>query len=168
MVSISARPPGWVMTRSLSIKIAAPPRTRSMARAQRSSIARRRVQVGAKTQSRTASGISSAKACSRLRSECTWPSDRKGDSSERPGMRAVVFNRCGHGPRRVCNCTTIDSRTGSMAGLVTWAKRWRKNAYTGRGAWAKGASGVSSPIDQTASLPSLAMGASTIRTSSRV
>ena len=55
-----------------------------------------------------------------------------------------------------------------MGGFVTCAKRCRKNPYSGRGALASGAMGVSSPMDQMASLLSIAIGVTTIFTSSRV
>jgi hypothetical protein len=55
-----------------------------------------------------------------------------------------------------------------MAGFVTCANRWRKNPYKGRGVRASGAMGVSSPMDQVASLLSSAMGATTILMSSRL
>jgi hypothetical protein len=49
------------------------------------------------------------------------------------------------GPSRVCICKTTASRSGSMGGLVTCAKRCRKNAYTGRGARASGAAAYRRP-----------------------
>jgi len=43
------------------------------------------------------------RACSRLRRACIWPRERKGDSRESPGIRALVLSMCGQGPRRVCS-----------------------------------------------------------------
>ena len=48
-------------------------------------------------------------------------------ASETPGSGAFLSSRCGHGPSRVCNDTTQDSRNESIGGFVTWAKRCRKS-----------------------------------------
>ncbi|MCZ7525128.1 MAG: hypothetical protein M5U14_01275 [Acidimicrobiia bacterium] len=53
-----------------------------------------------------------------------------------------------------------------MGGLLTWAKRWRRKWATGRGRVATAVNGVSSPIANVGSLPSEAIGLSTIVTSS--
>ena len=99
----------------------------------------------------------------------TCPKSRGyGDFNDRPGRGAFLSRRWGHGPSRVCSETTHASRSGSIAGFVTCANLWRKYAYTGRGALARNARGVSSPIDHTASLPSAAIGCRIIFTSSRV
>ena len=103
-----------------------------------------------------------------LRSASTCPSERNGEGSESPGSGAFLSSRWGHGPSRVCSDTTHASRNGSIAGFVTCANRCRKYAYSGRGDRARNASGVSSPIDHTASLPSTAIGCRIIFTSSRV
>jgi hypothetical protein len=54
---------------------------------------------------------------------------------------------------------TARSRSGSIAGFVTWAKAWRRKAAT-----ASGAIGVSSPMLQIASCASVAIGRMTCLT----
>ena len=56
---------------------------------------------------------------------------------------------------------TSVSRSGSIAGFVTWANRWRKYAYTLCGARASGGIGVSSPMLQTVSWPAPPIGSTT-------
>jgi hypothetical protein len=102
------------------------------------------------------------------RSAATCPSDRNGEFSAMPGSGAFLSSMCAHGPSRECSETTIASRSGSIAGFVTCANRCRKNEYSGRGERARNASGVSSPIDHTASLPVAAIGCRIIFTSSLV
>ena len=55
-----------------------------------------------------------------------------------------------------------------MGGLVTWAKRWRRKWPTGRLVVPSTAGGVSSPMEAVGSLPAVAIGRSTVVTSSRV
>ena len=62
-------------------------------------------------------------------------------------------------PKRVARLITCRSRRGSIGGLVTWLKFWRKNWLMSRGLSEMTASGVSSPIDPIASLPPSTIGA---------
>ena len=56
-------------------------------------------------------------------------------------------------PNRGLSDITWRSRRLSIGGLVTWLKFWRKNWLMSRGLSLMTASGVSSPIEPTASLP---------------
>jgi hypothetical protein len=67
---------------------------------------------------------------------------------------------------RVFRLMTPVSRRGSIGGLVTWLKFWRKKWLSGRYFSDSTARGESSPIEPTASLPSSTMGARTISRSS--
>ena len=53
-----------------------------------------------------------------------------------------------------------------MGGLVTWAKRCLRKWWTRRGRLATAANGVSSPMENVGSLASVAIGLSTMATSS--
>ena len=68
--------------------------------------------------------------------------------------------RSGCRPIAMASDMTARSRSGSIGGLVTWANDWRRNAETRRGRRASGAIGVSSPMLQMASWPSVAIGGS--------
>jgi hypothetical protein len=68
----------------------------------------------------------------------------------------------------VRNDITSRSRRWSIGGLVTCANRCFKKLKIGRALVATAANGVSSPIENVGSLPSVAIGLSTIATSSRV
>jgi hypothetical protein len=67
---------------------------------------------------------------------------------------------------RVLSDMTPVSRRGSIGGLVTWLKFWRKKCDRGRYFSDSTASGVSSPMEPTASLASSTMGARIISMSS--
>ena len=69
---------------------------------------------------------------------------------------------------RVFRLITEVSRSESIGGLVTWLKFWRKKCDSGRYWSLSTASGVSSPIEPTASLPSSTMGARISSMSSRL
>ena len=60
-------------------------------------------------------------------------------------------------PRSTVRSITMRSRSGSMAGLVTWAKLWRRWSATGRSRGTRPAVGVSSPMLQSGSCASRAM-----------
>jgi hypothetical protein len=62
-------------------------------------------------------------------------------------------------PKRVFSDITCVSRKLSIGGFVTWLKFWRKKWLMSRGLSEMTASGVSSPIDPTASLASSTIGA---------
>ncbi len=61
-------------------------------------------------------------------------------------------------PSTVRRLITRPSRCGSMAGFVTWAKCCLKNAGSSCGRSESTASGVSTPIEDTGSCPSTAIG----------
>src|SRR5215831_11090861 len=86
-------------------------------------------------------------------------------SRERGGPSQMMLLR---EPRNVVSDITVRSRIGSIAGFVTWANRCLKYEYSSRGLEDKTASGVSSPIEPTGSLPSASIGANILPTSSTV
>ena len=63
---------------------------------------------------------------------------------------------------------TTRSRSGSLGGFVTWATRCKKYSASPRGLAERIASGASSPMENTGSLASAAMGRTTMRSSSTV
>ncbi len=71
-------------------------------------------------------------------------------------------------PRHVRSDMTRRSRRWSIGGLLTCANRCFRKLNAGRGLVATAANGVSSPIENVGSLASVAMGLSTIATSSRL
>ncbi len=71
-------------------------------------------------------------------------------------------------PRPASRVMTDHSRIGSIGGLVTCAKSWRKYVKRRRGNVERGASGMSSPMEKTASCPALIIGGKTMSRSSFV
>jgi hypothetical protein len=64
---------------------------------------------------------------------------------------AVSSSRGARGPSSVRRLMTRRSRTGSIGGFVTWAKRWRRKWWTGRVRDASDGSGESSPMENVGS-----------------
>ena len=77
-------------------------------------------------------------------------------------------SRFGRGPMNDTSDITSCSRIGSIGGLVTCAKSWRKYAKSGRGRFESTASGASSPMEPIASSPATAIGVISMRRSSCV
>ena len=75
------------------------------------------------------------------------PSDCSRHAAEQRGRR----------PSSTRRSITIRSRSGSIAGFVTWANAWRRWSATGRSRRARPGVGVSSPMLQSGSWPSSAI-----------
>ena len=94
---------------------------------------------------------------SRNRAHSADSSTGEGSSSTPPP--SVTSRMLPRLAKRVVSDMTCRSRNGSIGGFVTWLKFWRKNWLTRRGLSETTASGVSSPIEPTASFALSAIGA---------
>ena len=91
-----------------------------------------------------------------------------GQDGERRELDRPGAEPAGAAPSSVETDITSRSRRWSIAGFVTWAKRWRRYDENGRARPASGGIAVSSPIDETGSCPLCASGRSIPFSSSRV
>ena len=73
------------------------------------------------------------------------------------GRAAKPPSSAGRRPSSTRRSMTIRSRSGSIAGFVTWANAWRRWSATGRSRRPRPAVGVSSPMLQSGSWASSAM-----------
>ena len=73
------------------------------------------------------------------------------------GARGGPPRRAGRRPSSTRRSITTRSRSGSIAGLVTWANAWRRWSATGRSSRPRPGVGVSSPMLQSGSWPSSAI-----------
>ena len=69
------------------------------------------------------------------------------------GARGIPPSSAGRRPSSTRRSMTTRSRSGSIAGLVTWAKAWRRWSATGRSSRPRPGVGVSSPMLQSGSWP---------------
>ena len=95
---------------------------------------------------------------SRMPSSWPQPSWSRIGESMTTAAGSGAPRKSGCRPTAMASDITARSRSGSIGGLVTWANDWRRNAETRRGRRASGAIGVSSPMLQIASWPSVAIG----------
>ena len=89
----------------------------------------------------------------------TMPVEMQGPSSTKTSVwLSSVASTLPRLRKRVFRLITRSSRSESIGGLVTWLKFWRKKCESGRYWSLSTASGVSSPIEPTASLASSTIG----------